>query len=82
MKEYNIGDIVKISSSPHKGNSVISFIEEMECYIGKTAIITGKRKSYLDNFIYNIDLDRGWWSWSATFFEDANMVNIEDITLK
>ena len=69
--KYNVGDKVKIREDLVIDNvyGVDSFVDEMEKYKGRTAIITDVSDRY------QIDIDNGEWFWTDDMFEDY----IEDI---
>ena len=80
MREYNIGDKVKVSFTPIV-NGGIFFLQDMYKYRGMYAKITDKYENYRGVEVYSVDIDDGLYSWVSTFFDNIPQVDINDITL-
>lgn len=80
MREYNIGDKVRVSMTPQNEQG-IHFAQDMYKYRGLYATIADKYTNYRGVTIYSLDIDNGWHSWVSQFFDDVQQINIDDITL-
>ena len=80
MREYNIGDKVRVSTTPTSGGGVY-FAQDMYKYRGMYAKITDKYENYRGMMVYSVDIDNGWYSWVSTFFDNTPQIDINDITL-
>jgi len=59
--KYKVGDTVRIKKDLEVGEIYggVSFVEEMQQYLGQTTTIIRVTPSY-----YNLKIDKGVWSWS------------------
>jgi hypothetical protein len=68
--EYKIGDLVVIAKDLkenedwYDSNCSVGISGEMIDFAGKTATIVE-----IDNDIFTLDIDRGYWSWQSVMFE-------------
>lgn len=80
MSKFKVGDKVKIKEDLKvncKYNNGCFFVQEMEKYKGKTAVIKNSRilvypndtVENVNNYRYRLDIDDGEWSWSSSMLE-------------
>ena len=82
MEKFKVGDKVRIKENLKVGcryNNGCFFVQEMEKYKGKNAVIkNGHIPAYLNgnmeienanNYRYKLDIDNGDWFWSSSMLE-------------
>ena len=81
IMKYKVGDTVRIKKDLEVGEIYggVSFVEEMQQYLGQTTTIIRVTPSY-----YNLKIDKGVWSWSDEMLgevEGLRAMKIGDIVI-